>query len=93
MDIAALSMNMAQSNVMQAVSAKMLSNAMDMADVAGDAITSMIDSSAMELSVNPSVGANFDVMVPFPVFISVLIIRFFQVHQQTSLNNHPRIIR
>ena len=63
MDIAALSMNMAQSNVMQAVSAKMLSNAMDMADVAGDAITSMIDSSAMELSVNSSVGANFDVMV------------------------------
>ncbi|MCR4687221.1 MAG: YjfB family protein [Lachnospiraceae bacterium] len=63
MDIAALSMNMAQSNVMQAVSAKMLSNAMDMADVAGDAITSMMDSAAMELSVNPSVGANFDVMV------------------------------
>ena len=63
MDIAALSMNMAQSNVMQAVSAKMLSNAMDMADVAGDAITSMMNSSAMELSVNPNVGANFDVSV------------------------------
>ena len=63
MDIAALSMNMAQSNVMQAVGAKMLSNAMDMADVAGDAITSMMNSSAMELSVNPNVGANFDVSV------------------------------
>lgn len=61
MDIAALSMSMSQMNIMNDVGTAVLSKALDTNEQMGSQIAQMIDRSAMELSVNPSVGANFDV--------------------------------
>nr|MCR4991056.1 YjfB family protein [Lachnospiraceae bacterium] len=58
MDIAALAMNMSQTKIMQSVGTAVLSKAMDTNEQMGNQIAQMIDSSAMELSVNPNVGAN-----------------------------------
>lgn len=63
MDIARLSMSMAQSNLQTDVGVAMLSKSMDLAETTGAAITNMIDSAAMELSVNPHIGSNFDMSV------------------------------
>ena len=63
MDIAALAMNMSQAQLMQDVGTAVLSKAIDTGEQMGREITQMIDSSAMELSVNPNVGANFDISV------------------------------
>lgn len=63
MDIQALSMAMAQQNVLQSVGTSVLKNSIEQAQVAGDQIAAMMNSSAMELSVNPNIGANFDVSV------------------------------
>jgi len=40
-----------------------LSKAMDTSEALGAGIVEMIDAAAMELSVNPYVGANFDIRV------------------------------
>lgn len=63
MDIPGLSMAMSQMNVMQQVGISMLSNQFDNAEMTGNAISQMISSAGMELSVNPSVGSNFDMYV------------------------------
>lgn len=63
MDIAQLSMAMSSAQVQSAFGAAMLSKSLDTAAVTGNQITGMIDASAMELSVNPAVGANFDMYV------------------------------
>ena len=63
MDIPALAMAMSQMNLMQQVGVSVLSNQLDTAQVTGDAITKMMDSAALERSVNPSVGSNFDMYV------------------------------
>lgn len=63
MDIAALSMAMAQSNTMDAVGTAMLKNALDLQENVGDEVVEMIDSAAMERSINPSVGASIDISV------------------------------
>ncbi len=63
MDIPALAMTMSQMNVMQQVGVSMLSNQLDTAEMTGNAISQMIDRAGMELSVNPSVGSNFDMSV------------------------------
>nr|MCR4960984.1 YjfB family protein [Lachnospiraceae bacterium] len=52
-----------QTKIMQSVGTAVLSKAMDTNEQMGNQIAQMIDSSAMELSVNPNVGANFDVSV------------------------------
>lgn len=41
----------------------MLSKSLDAAEISGEQLTQMIDSAAMERSVNPNVGANFDVYI------------------------------
>ena len=41
----------------------MLSKALDQQSAEGDGIIKMLDSAAMERSVNPAVGSNFDVSV------------------------------
>lgn len=41
----------------------MLSKSLDAAEISGEQLTQMIDSAAMEHSVNPNVGANFDVYI------------------------------
>lgn len=63
MDIAGLSMAMSASQVNSAFGVAMLSKSLDAASIAGDQITSMIDAAAMERSVNPAVGANFDMYI------------------------------
>ena len=63
MDIPGLSMRMAQSNLLTDVGTAMLANTMEQADSVSAAMTEMLDASAMELSVNPGVGANIDISV------------------------------
>lgn len=62
MDIPALSMAMSQSNIMNNVGIAMLDKSLDLNQNLGEQLTAAIDHS-MELSVNPYVGANFDVSV------------------------------
>lgn len=63
MDIAGLAMAMSQTQLMQQVGVSVLSNQIDTAEMTGNTISNMIDSAAMERSVNPSVGSNFDMYV------------------------------
>ncbi len=63
MDIPALSMAMAQQDLLSQVGTAMLSKSLDLMEVAGEGITEMADTAAMELSVNPAVGGNIDISV------------------------------
>ncbi len=63
MDIPALSMAMAQNDLLTQVGAAMLGKSLDLMEVAGEGMTEMIDTAAMELSVNPAVGGNIDISV------------------------------
>lgn len=63
MDILEISTAMSQINLMQQVNVSLLSNQMELEEVVGEGITEMIDAAAMERSVNPSVGSNFDMCV------------------------------
>lgn len=63
MDIAGLSMAMSASQVQSAFGVAMLSKSLDAVADTGNQITNMIDAAAMERSVNPGVGANFDMYV------------------------------
>lgn len=63
MDIAQVALNMAQFNTQQSVSTAVLSNALDTQETAGQGILKMMDAAAMELSVNPHIGGNFDMSV------------------------------
>ena len=58
MDIPALSMAMATNRITTQVSSEMLAKSLDQFSETGEDIAKM-----MELSVNPSVGSNFDVSV------------------------------
>ena len=60
--IPALSVMMSQSKVSNEVSTSMLKKTLDVSEQGGEALIQMMRSS-MELSVNPSVGGNFDVSV------------------------------
>lgn len=63
MDVAALSMSLSQMNLKQQVSTSVLSMAMDSAKGGMENMSQMLQDSAkaMELSVNPDVGANLDI--------------------------------
>ncbi len=63
MDIAALSMAMSTVNTNNAYGVAMLSNSLDMAASTGNQIVEMMDAAAMERSVNPHIGSNFDMLV------------------------------
>lgn len=63
MDIPALSMSIAQSNLLTDVGTAVLAKTMDQAEAVSASLTDMIDSAAMELSVNPAVGGNIDISV------------------------------
>ncbi len=63
MDIAGLSMSLSAGRVQTQVSTAVLSNALDMNEMLGQGLVQMIDAAAMEQSVNPGVGANFDMRV------------------------------
>ena len=63
MDIAALSMNLAQTNLLSDVGTAVLSNTLEQAQSTGGAIAQMLDASAMERSVYPELGGSIDVRV------------------------------
>lgn len=63
MNIPELSMALSQTKALRDVGVAVLSKTMDTALEQGSAMASMIDSSAMELSVNPDIGANIDISV------------------------------
>ena len=63
MDIASVSMALANINTMNSVSTAVLSKSLDQNEIQGAGLLKMIDAAAMERSVNPSVGSNFDVLV------------------------------
>ena len=62
MNIASLSMTMANIALGEKISTAVLDKTLESAEVAGASMIQMMDRS-MELSVNPSVGSNFDVSV------------------------------
>ena len=61
MDIAALSVAMSTVSTQSAYGVAMLSKSLDQVSSMGDQITGIMDSAAMELSVNPNVGSNIDI--------------------------------
>jgi len=63
MDIASVSMALAAVDVQTKVGTAMLSKAMDLNESLGSGMVELIDSAAMERSVNPAIGSNFDVRV------------------------------
>ena len=63
MNIASISLAMAQTNSLSQVGVAVLGNAMEGNQIAGQGIVNMIDAAALERSVNPAVGSNFDMVV------------------------------
>ncbi len=63
MDIAGLSMAMSTAKTNDAYGVAMLAKTLDQASVTGSQVVDMMDAAAMELSVNPHIGGNFDMSV------------------------------
>lgn len=63
MDIAKLSMSMSTAQTNTAYGVAMLSKSLDAASSAGEQLVNMMDSAAMERSVNPAIGSNFDAYI------------------------------
>lgn len=63
MDVAKLSMGLSAGKVQNQVQIAVLSNALDMNESLGQGLVQMIDAAAMERSVNPDIGANFDMRI------------------------------
>ncbi len=63
MDVAQLAMTLSQINIQNDVGTAVLSKAIDTNEQMGASLVNMIDRSAMEVSVNPNVGSNFDMSV------------------------------
>ena len=63
MDIASVSMAMAQTDSLSKVGVAVLDKAMESNETAGQGIVNMINAAQMERSVNPAVGSNFDMLV------------------------------
>lgn len=63
MDIPGLSMELAGISAMSKITTSMLDKTMDTNEVLGEGLIKMMDSVAMEHSVNPLVGTNFDLRI------------------------------
>ena len=63
MDIAGLSMNLAQTQLLSNVGTAVLSQSLEQAKDLSTNMIEMLDASAMERSVNPDIGTNIDVMI------------------------------
>lgn len=63
MDIAGLSMNLAQTQLLSNVGTAVLSQSLEQAKDLGANMTEMLNAAAMERSVNPDIGGNIDVMI------------------------------
>ena len=62
-NIGTAAMAVTGSDSLSKVDIAMLSKALDTNEAAGNGLLKMIDAAAMERSVNPSVGSNFDMVV------------------------------
>lgn len=62
MDIPAISMALANVKTANDVGMAVLGKAMDQNEIQGAGLVNMIDAAAMERSVNPAVGSNFDML-------------------------------
>ena len=62
-NIGSTAMSVTGSDSLSKVEVAMLSKALDANESAGNGLLKMIDAAAMERSVNPSVGSNFDMVV------------------------------
>ena len=63
MDIASLSIAMAQNSSLTQIGTAMLDKALETNDILGQGVVNLIDAAAMERSVNPHIGSNFDMLV------------------------------
>ena len=63
MDIAGVSMALSNVSLQSKVGTAVLDKAMDTNEALGQGLVQMIDAAAMERSVNPSVGSNFDLSI------------------------------
>jgi len=63
MDIAALSMAMSQDKILSAFSTAMLKDTLNVQEEVGAEVVEMIDSAAMERSVDPSIGSSVDISI------------------------------
>lgn len=63
MDIAGVSVALSNVSQMAQIGTAVLGKAIDVNEQLGAGMVQMIDAAAMELSVNPNVGANFDIRV------------------------------
>ena len=63
MDIAGLSMDLSTISTTSKVGTAVLSKALDTNEALGQGLVEMIDAAAMERSVNPAGGANFDMRI------------------------------
>ncbi len=63
MDVASLSLAMADMSIRSDVGVKMLSKAMDTNEALGAGLVNMLDAAAMEQSVNPNVGSLMDIRI------------------------------
>lgn len=63
MDIAGVSMALADISTQSQISTAVLSKAMDTNQELGEGLVQMLDAAAMEQSVNPGVGANIDMRI------------------------------
>lgn len=63
MDISSLALSMTQFQTNNSIGVAMLSNSLDLSQNMGEGLIAMIDKSAMEQSVNPNLGGNFDMSV------------------------------
>lgn len=63
MDIAGLSMNLAQTQLLNSVGTAVLSQSLEQTKDLSANMVEMLDAAAMERSVNPDIGANIDIMI------------------------------
>lgn len=63
MDIAGVSMELANASIQSQVGTAVLSKALDTNEALGAGMVQMIDAAAMERSVNPDAGANLDIRI------------------------------
>ncbi len=63
MDIAGVTMALANQGSLSQVGTAVLAKSLDTMEANGAGLLKMIDAAAMERSVNPSVGSNFDMVV------------------------------
>lgn len=63
MDIPEVSMALANASVLSQVGTVVLSKALDSSKELAAGMAQLMDAAAMELAVNPNVGANFDMRV------------------------------